>query len=64
VKPVVEVASDWESYAYVELDLNGNEDNRSLRLRWLGIWRLMERNGSMTGWTVRELIDFVVVTFF
>jgi elongation factor 1-gamma len=28
VKPVVEVAPDWESYAYVRLDLNGNEEDK------------------------------------
>ena len=28
VKPVIEVAPDWESYAYVKLDLKGNEDDK------------------------------------
>jgi elongation factor 1-gamma len=28
VKPVVEVAPDWESYTYVKLDLKGNEDDK------------------------------------
>jgi len=28
VKPVVDVAPDWESYAYVKLDLKGNEDDK------------------------------------
>ena len=28
VKPVIDVAPDWESYAYVKLDLKGNEDDR------------------------------------
>ena len=45
VKPVVEVAPDWESYAYVKLDLK--KIRSSLRLRWLGVWRLMKRNGLM-----------------
>ena len=28
VKAVIEVAPDWESYAYVKLDLEGNEDDK------------------------------------
>ena len=28
VKPVVEVAPDWESYEYTLLDVKGNEDNK------------------------------------
>ncbi|KAF8800317.1 elongation factor 1-gamma [Phlegmacium glaucopus] len=28
VKPVIDVAPDWESYAYVKLDLKGNEDDK------------------------------------
>jgi elongation factor 1-gamma len=28
VKPVIEVAPDWESYAYVKLDLKGNEEDK------------------------------------
>jgi elongation factor 1-gamma len=28
VKAVVDVAPDWESYAYVKLDLKGNEDDK------------------------------------
>jgi len=28
VKPVIEVAPDWESYAYAKLDLKGNEDDK------------------------------------
>ena len=28
VKPVIEAAPDWESYAYVKLDLKGNEEDK------------------------------------
>ena len=28
VKPVVEAAPDWESYAYVKLDVKGNEEDK------------------------------------
>jgi len=28
VKPVIDVAPDWESYEYVKLDLKGNEDHK------------------------------------
>ena len=28
VKPVIEVAPDWESYEYVKLDVKGNEEDK------------------------------------
>ncbi|KAJ7134365.1 hypothetical protein C8R44DRAFT_956162 [Mycena epipterygia] len=43
--PVVNVASDWESYAYTKLDISNAADKAS-KPRWRGTWRSTARTSS------------------